>query len=85
MCALIINATEEHVEAFSSEAVTWRQLSHPNVLPFYGVHHKHGDRPRFGLVCPWMHNGNLVQFLSNYPDTDRVPLVSNTIACLKHI
>ncbi|EIN12521.1 kinase-like protein [Punctularia strigosozonata HHB-11173 SS5] len=41
------------------EATLWRQLYHPNVLPFIGV-----DRVTFNschaLVSPWLNNGNIL-------------------------
>jgi serine/threonine protein kinase len=68
--------TVAHFQEFTSEAVTWRQLSHPNVLPFYGVYQLARNPPRVCLACPWMENGNLVQFLANRAlDTNCIPLV----------
>jgi len=58
-------STENDVQEFSSEAVIWRQLSHPNVLPFYGVYRLDRDPPRVCFACPWMENGNVVQFLAD--------------------
>ncbi|KAF7980089.1 hypothetical protein HWV62_39896 [Athelia sp. TMB] len=48
--------------ASAREAVIWRQLSHPNVLPFYGLF----CLPHVQQLCPaspWMKNGNLSGFL----------------------
>jgi hypothetical protein len=67
------------VMVFSSEAVTWRQLKHQNVLPFYGVFRLEDDRLCF--ASPWMHNGNLVHFLASFPDTKCVPLVRSPKTC----
>lgn len=73
---------DKDAQKFSTEAVTWRQLSHSNVLPFYGVYHPVHNTPRLCLVCPWMGNGNVVQFLadrtSNNTEVNCVPLVSQT-------
>jgi Protein tyrosine and serine/threonine kinase len=62
------------------EFMTWRQLSHPNVLPFYGIHFLEDTlETRFCLVSPWMDHGNVVEFLArqaSYGDaTDCVSLV----------
>jgi len=65
---------DELLKRFSSEAVTWQQLSHPNVLPFYGIYHLSGEPPRVCLVSPWMGNGNLVRFLANH--TSNIDCVS---------
>jgi hypothetical protein len=54
----------------------WRQLSHPNVLPFYGVYHLDDSTRRLCLTAPWMENGNAVEFLMQYPETYCVHLVS---------
>ncbi|KAJ7802914.1 kinase-like domain-containing protein, partial [Mycena leptocephala] len=42
------------------EALIWRQLTHPNVLPFFGVYYL---ETRLCLVSPWMENGNIMKFL----------------------
>jgi len=66
---------DELFKALSTEAVTWRQLSHPNVLPFYGVFLPDSDVPRLCLVSPWMAMGNVVQFLADCTsEVDCVPL-----------
>jgi serine/threonine protein kinase len=70
-------STDSNIQEFSCEAVTWQQLSHPNVLPFFGVFHLERNPPRICLACPWMENGNVVQFLADQaPDTDCISLVS---------
>jgi serine/threonine protein kinase len=78
-----IDITEDSVQEFSSEVIIWRQLSHPNVLPFYGVHRSRGSPPRVCFACPWMENGNVVQFLDEVtPTIDCTHLVS-TVYCVK--
>jgi serine/threonine protein kinase len=64
-----------YIQEFSREALIWRQLSHPNVLPFFGLYYLEN---RLCLVSPWMENGNMMEFLTNEnPDlTDRLSLVS---------
>ncbi|KAF7333009.1 Protein kinase domain-containing protein [Mycena venus] len=61
------------IKEFGCEAVIWRQLSHPNLLPFLGLYYVE-DRPC--LVSPWIENGDLVQFLRGAPpDTDHTSLI----------
>ncbi|KAJ7040995.1 kinase-like domain-containing protein [Mycena alexandri] len=55
---------EEDVAAvlkqFGREALIWRQLCHPNLLPFFGLYYIEN---RLCLVSPWMENGNVMQYL----------------------
>ncbi|KAK1230559.1 Rho guanine nucleotide exchange factor [Marasmius sp. AFHP31] len=45
------------------EAVLWKQLRHPNVLPFLGFFLDTSGRPC--LVSPWMENGNLTEYINS--------------------
>lgn len=64
---------EHCIQNVSSEAAMWQQLSHPNILTFYGIYYLDNDPC---LVYPWMENGNVVQFLrERAPDADCVLLV----------
>ncbi|KAJ7076301.1 kinase-like domain-containing protein [Mycena epipterygia] len=49
------------LKEFGREAVIWRQLCHPNLLPFFGVYYLD---TRLCLVSLWMENGNILKFLS---------------------
>ncbi|KAJ7235046.1 kinase-like domain-containing protein [Mycena rebaudengoi] len=51
---------EVAMKEFGREALIWRQLSHPNLLPFFGLYY--WDE-RLCLVSPWMENGNIHEFL----------------------
>ncbi|KAF7360477.1 Protein kinase domain-containing protein [Mycena venus] len=56
------------LKEFAREALIWRQLCHPNVLPLFGLYYCHG---RLCLVCPWMENGHIRAFSKKEsPDTD---------------
>jgi serine/threonine protein kinase len=46
---------------FCNEAVLWRQLKHPNILPLLGVNIKLFD-PSFCLITPWMGNGDIISY-----------------------
>ncbi|EIN07660.1 kinase-like protein, partial [Punctularia strigosozonata HHB-11173 SS5] len=45
------------------EALLWRYLSHPHVLPFYGVDGRTFPEA-IALVSPWMPNGNIIEYLN---------------------
>ncbi|KAJ7826994.1 kinase-like domain-containing protein, partial [Mycena olivaceomarginata] len=71
-------------QAFGHEALIWRQLSHPNLLPFLGLYYVEN---RLCLVSPWMSNGHVLQFLENYapPDTDRLSLMLDVAIGLEYL
>jgi serine/threonine-protein kinase TNNI3K len=47
---------------FFKEALTWRQLSHPYVLPFFGVNLD--TFPGYmAMVSPWMTVGTVIQHI----------------------
>lgn len=55
--------------------IVWRQLKHPNILPFYGLY-EGGFSSRFAMVSAWRENGDIVKYLKNYPEADRFEIVS---------
>jgi len=74
------------LKKFSSETITWRQLSHPNVLPFYGVYHLDRNPRRVCLACPWMENGNVIQFLANRTsEVNCIPLCLDVAQGLEYL
>ena len=60
---------------FCKEAMIWRQLSHENVLPMYGVNAEEFT-PRLAMVLPWMSHGNMMDYLKDHPNTNRIVLVT---------
>ncbi|KAK0439163.1 hypothetical protein EV421DRAFT_872811 [Armillaria borealis] len=78
---LRIFGTEEQrakvLRYFCQEALVWRQLRHPNVLPFLGVS-KELFAPTYCLISPWMVNGNIISYLEVHPDHDRLTSVGQT-------
>ena len=59
---------------FYREIVGWKQLSHPNVLPFLGVSKSLFP---FSIISPWLPNGNILKFAQRFPSVDRLDLVSD--------
>jgi len=50
----------------------WKRLSHSNVVPFLGV----CDEPApLSMVSEWMPNGDVRQYVQDYPEADRLQLV----------
>ncbi|KAH8796241.1 kinase-like domain-containing protein, partial [Flagelloscypha sp. PMI_526] len=65
---------ERVIKEFCKEALVWRQLRHPNVLPFLGVTETLFPK-RFCLVSPFMKHGNVMSFLETRPTHNRLPCV----------
>ncbi|KAF5349990.1 hypothetical protein D9756_009165 [Leucocoprinus leucothites] len=70
---------------FAKEAIVWNQLSHPNVLPFYGIYHLEESIGRVCLVSPWMEEGNVCDYLKRNPEAPRLPLVFDTLEGLSYL
>ncbi|KAJ7057695.1 kinase-like domain-containing protein [Mycena amicta] len=74
------------LKEFYREALIWRQLSHPNLLPFLGAYYLEGSRSRLCLVSPWMEKGNIVRYLKNNPvGVNRLSLVLDVALGLEHL
>ncbi|PBK84655.1 kinase-like protein, partial [Armillaria gallica] len=57
------------------EAQIWSTLSHPNILPFFGAN-VDLFAPYVCLASPWMSNGNIMSFLEQNPDHDRLKSIT---------
>ncbi len=58
------------IQAFHHEAILWSQLSHPNILPLYGMYFLDDGHSQLCLVSPWMEKGNIRDYLLNLPERD---------------
>ena len=59
------------LQKLCSNAVMWKRLKHPNVVPFLGLG---SNAPPFSLVYPWM-PGSLSEYVRENPDVDRLGMV----------
>ena len=59
-------------QPFFKEAVIWKRLSHPNIVPFLGV-----TKDPIQFVSEWMPNGTLTQYVNKNPSSNRITLVSS--------
>jgi hypothetical protein len=57
------------------EAIWWRYLRHPRVVPFLGVVAPEPDLHRIRLVSQWMPNGTITSFLGKNPRESRIKYV----------
>jgi len=58
-------------QSFFREAVLWKRLRHPNIVPFISVSTKH-----LQFVSEYMPNGTLTEYVRKRPGADRIGLVS---------
>ncbi|RDB18377.1 Serine/threonine-protein kinase STY8 [Hypsizygus marmoreus] len=73
---------DQFLKRFSAEAILWAQLSHPNLLPIYGLYRY---TSRLCFVSPWMDNGDVTTYLKQIPDVDRTLLISDTAAGVDYL
>ncbi|KIK63716.1 hypothetical protein GYMLUDRAFT_221981 [Collybiopsis luxurians FD-317 M1] len=66
------------------EALVWRQLKHPNILPLLGVNSELFS-PSFCLVSPWMANKDIITYLRRNPDHDRYTVFTEIAAGLLYL
>ena len=59
------------------EAIAWKYLQHPNILPLLGV--TLAER-QFAMVSEWMEDGNISDFIRENPDVNRNELVSLSLS-----
>ncbi|KAJ3555492.1 hypothetical protein NP233_g12196 [Leucocoprinus birnbaumii] len=68
------------------ELILWAHLSHPNILPFYGVLLKEVDgSQRICLVSPFMKNGNLNAYASRLSPRSRLALILDVANGLQYL
>ena len=61
-------------QRFYREIVAWKQVSHPNVVPFLGVSETLFP---FSIVSPWLSNGNIAEYIQKHEGVNRIQLVSD--------
>ncbi|TDL15509.1 kinase-like protein, partial [Rickenella mellea] len=76
---------EKALKEFSHEAIIWRLLRHPNILPFYGVFGGDEHFDRLCLVSPWMYAGNVIKYLGKNPESDRFALLGDVVNGLAYL
>ncbi|KAJ7468565.1 kinase-like domain-containing protein [Mycena latifolia] len=50
---------------FCREALLWKDLEHPNILPFIGID-RESFPSSFCMVSPWMEHGTVLNYLNNH-------------------
>ncbi|KAK1227026.1 Rho guanine nucleotide exchange factor [Marasmius sp. AFHP31] len=77
---------EKLSKEYLREAIVWRQMKHPNLLPFLGIY-RIEQTQQLCLISPWMDKGNLIQFVKTTPreDVDHFALVYDIASGLRHL
>ena len=57
-------------QTFCQEAIMWKRLSHPNIVPLLGI-----TFTPFQLISNWMSGGDLPDYIKKNPYADRLKLV----------
>ncbi|KAG6908174.1 hypothetical protein DXG01_005827 [Tephrocybe rancida] len=71
-------------KVFAKEAIIWSLLSHPNVLPFFGICI---FKSKLSLVAPWAEHGDIRQYLSHTQSDplNRILLCADTAAGVSYL
>ncbi|KAF9455451.1 kinase-like domain-containing protein, partial [Collybia nuda] len=48
------------------EILVWSRLEHPNILPLLGIAYGFGTAGTYGMVCPWIDDGDLTHYLKQH-------------------
>ncbi|EIN07824.1 kinase-like protein, partial [Punctularia strigosozonata HHB-11173 SS5] len=66
---------------FCKEAIVWKRLDHPNVVPFLGV----APGYQACIVSEWMDHGDVMSYLKQHPRADRVELITGIASGLEYM
>ncbi|KAF5345121.1 hypothetical protein D9757_013866 [Collybiopsis confluens] len=85
----IVSEPDENVREnirmrFYSEALIWRQLKHPNILPLLGVNVELFT-PSFCLISPWLANKDVISFLKQNPLHNRLSVFLDIASGLSYL
>ncbi|KDQ52544.1 hypothetical protein JAAARDRAFT_478861 [Jaapia argillacea MUCL 33604] len=69
-------------KAFSAEAVTWKHIRHPNVIPFRGVF---TSPTEFSIVSDWMAHGDIVSYIKSNAEAHLEMLILDIFDGLRFI
>jgi serine/threonine protein kinase len=70
--------THEKLQAFCKEAVMWKRLNHPNIVPLLGVN----ISSQLQLVSDWMSGGELPKYIKEHSDADLLGLVGVSLVAI---
>ncbi|KAF8201267.1 kinase-like domain-containing protein, partial [Mycena galopus ATCC 62051] len=75
----------QYIQQFGHGPVIWRQLCHPNVLPFFGMYYLEGEG-RLCSVSPWMEYGSIMNLIAIKPtNAERLSLILDVALGLQYL
>ncbi|KAF9643492.1 kinase-like protein [Thelephora ganbajun] len=76
----------ELTKAFCKEVVIWKNLSHPNILPFIGATMvTEPNHEKYEMVSEFMENGDIGTFISQHKGVNRLELLKDVAAGLSYL
>jgi len=73
-------------ERLNREAWAWHDLTHPNILPFYGISNDAGGKGASpALISPLCTKGHVLDYLKKNPDVDRLKLAVGVAKGLRYL
>lgn len=79
VCLFLLVSTSKRLlkqpnrQAFYKEVIVWKRLQHPNIVPLLRVPTK---IPPFEIICEWMEDGTITEYIRRHPTIDLLELVS---------
>lgn len=73
---------EYKIKRYYKELLVWKRLEHPNVLPAFGAAPGIAE---LCVVCPWMSEGDLPNYLNNHPGADRASIMIGVAEGLSYL
>ncbi|KAF9256235.1 kinase-like protein [Marasmius fiardii PR-910] len=83
----LVSDVKQLMKEYMREGIVWKQLKHPNLLPFMGMYYMDPARGQLCLVSPWMERGNLVHYVKETPaeQVDHYSLVYDVASGLSYL
>jgi hypothetical protein len=72
---LVGHCLEFLFKGFQKEAIQWKYLEHPNILPLVGISLNSFESDRLALVSSFMENSNILQYLDKEKKANKLSLV----------
>ncbi|TFK28486.1 kinase-like protein [Coprinopsis marcescibilis] len=73
------------LKVFYRETLIWSQLSHENLLPFYGILQPYENDGRLCFVSPWMENGNVREYVCEHPEANLLLLMTDVLRGIEYL